>query len=443
MAVRAAEVHQAAFGQQVDRVAFGEGVEVDLRLDVGVLRRLLQAIDLDLVVEVADVAHKRVVLHALHVLQRDHVAVAGGGDVDVGLAERVFHGRDLETFHRGLQRADGVDLGDDHACAEALQRMRAALADVAVAAHHRDLARDHQIGGALDAVGQRFAAAIQVVELGFGHRIVDVDRGHQQLAGFGELVQAMHAGGGFLRYAAPFGCDLLPEARAFSAGLLQEILDDLFFVIGAFFVHPLGTVFHFDALVDQQRRVTAIVDDQLGTRRARMCQRIQRALPVFLERLALPREYRHAARRDRGGAVVLGREDVARRPAHRGTKRGQRLDQHRGFLGHVQRAGHAHALQRFLGCVAGADLHQARHFLLGHGDALAAELGQRDVAHLVIVRGGFFGYRVHRRSPFDWALLRWIWPSLTGCMESPYRGVRTPWKYTSPTASCNAHRPIA
>src|SRR5690349_23170657 len=90
MAVRAAEIHEAAFGQQVDRVAFGEGVEVDLRLDVGLLRGLLQAIDLDLVVEVADVAHQRVVLHALHVFQRDHVAVTGGGDVDVGLAQRVL-----------------------------------------------------------------------------------------------------------------------------------------------------------------------------------------------------------------------------------------------------------------------------------------------------------------------------------------------------------------
>src|SRR6185312_16090885 len=61
----------------------------------------------------------------------------------------------------------------------------------------------------------------------------------------------------------------------------------------------------------------------------------------------------------------------------------------------------AHALQRFLRRVTSADLHQARHFLLGHRDALAAEVGLGDVAHLVVVRSGFFGYGVHGVSPMD------------------------------------------
>ena len=76
----------------------------------------------------------------------------------------------------------GIDLGDDHARAHAAQRVRRALAHVAVAADHRDLAGDHHVGRALDAVGQRFAAAVEVVELRLGHRVVDVDRRNQQLA---------------------------------------------------------------------------------------------------------------------------------------------------------------------------------------------------------------------------------------------------------------------
>ena len=56
-----------------------------------------------------------------HVLQRDDVAVAGGGDVDVAAAERVFDGGDFETFHRRLQRVDGIDLRDDDARAETAQ----------------------------------------------------------------------------------------------------------------------------------------------------------------------------------------------------------------------------------------------------------------------------------------------------------------------------------
>jgi hypothetical protein len=86
------------------------------------------------------------------------------------------------ALHRRLQRADRVDLGDPDVGALAAQRLGRALADVAVAADHRDLAGDHHVGGALDAVDQRLAAAVEVVELGLGDRVVDVDRREQQLA---------------------------------------------------------------------------------------------------------------------------------------------------------------------------------------------------------------------------------------------------------------------
>ena len=72
---------------------------------------------------------------------------------------------DLVAVHGGLQRADRVDLGDDDAGALAAQRLGAALADVAVAADDRDLAADQDVGGAVDAVDQRVAAAVLVVEL--------------------------------------------------------------------------------------------------------------------------------------------------------------------------------------------------------------------------------------------------------------------------------------
>ena len=46
--------------------------------------KFLQAGDLNLAVEVADVADDGVVLHRAHVLDGDDVLVAGGGDEDVG-----------------------------------------------------------------------------------------------------------------------------------------------------------------------------------------------------------------------------------------------------------------------------------------------------------------------------------------------------------------------
>src|SRR3712207_7815321 len=42
------------------------------------------------------------------------VAVAGGGHEDVGLADDVLQRGDLVALHGGLERADRVDLRDDH-----------------------------------------------------------------------------------------------------------------------------------------------------------------------------------------------------------------------------------------------------------------------------------------------------------------------------------------
>src|SRR6266851_2553638 len=172
-----AEVHQAPFGEQDDALAVGEDDVVDLRLDVLPLV-LLEAGDFDLVVEVADVAHDGVVLHALHVLVRDDVEVAGRGNEDVRLVRGVIHGHQPVAFHRRLQRADRVDLG-----------------------------------GALDAVDQRLAAAVDVVELRLGDRVVDVDRREEEPLLLRHLVEAMHSGRGFLGDASDFLGDLRVPAR--------------------------------------------------------------------------------------------------------------------------------------------------------------------------------------------------------------------------------------
>ena len=192
MARAAAEVHEAALGEQDDALAVGEDDVVDLRLDV-LPRVLLERRDVDLVVEVADVAHDRVVLHALHVVVRDDVDVAGRGDEDVGLVGGVVHRDDAIAFHRRLQRADRIDLGDPHLRRQRAQRLRRALADVAVARDERDLAGDHHVGRALDAVDQRLAAAVQVVELRLRDRVVDVDRGEAEAAFLVHLVEALDA----------------------------------------------------------------------------------------------------------------------------------------------------------------------------------------------------------------------------------------------------------
>src|SRR3546814_5385596 len=136
------------------------------------------------------------VLHWANVVDGDDVDIAGGGDEDVALGYRVVHGGDLIAFHRRLQRADRVDLGHHHPRALAPERGGAALADIAIAGDYGDLAGHHHVGGALDAVYQAFAAAIQIVELRLGDGVVDVDGGDHPPPGLGHPVHPVQAGRG-------------------------------------------------------------------------------------------------------------------------------------------------------------------------------------------------------------------------------------------------------
>ena len=47
-----------------------------------------------------------------------------------------------------------------------------ALADIAIAAHDGELAGEHHVGGALDAVDEALATSVEVVDFGLGHALV-------------------------------------------------------------------------------------------------------------------------------------------------------------------------------------------------------------------------------------------------------------------------------
>ena len=275
---------------------------------------------MDLVVEVADVTDDGLVLHFRHVLDGDDIHVARCCDVDIAAAQRLFDGGDFVTFHRGLESVDRIDLGDDDAGALAAEGLRAAFSDVAVSADDGDFAGDHDVDRAIDAVDERMAAAVEVVELRFGDRVVHVERGNQQLAQLLEFVEAMHAGSRLFGDAAPFLHDLVENEGISAVDLLEEILDDFLLVASAWRVHPIVSFFELIAFVEQERHVAAVIDDELRAFAFAIQDRLPCAIPVFLERLALPGEDRHAGFRDGRGGVILRREDVATRPAHRGAE---------------------------------------------------------------------------------------------------------------------------
>ena len=130
----------------------------------------------------ADIADDRHVLHGAHVIDPDDVFVAGGGDEDVRTVDHILQHDHFEAVHCGLQCADWIHFRDLHAGAGTGKRRSRSLADIAVAADNGDLAGHHHVRAAADTVDQRFLAAILVVELRLGHRVVDIDGGEGKQA---------------------------------------------------------------------------------------------------------------------------------------------------------------------------------------------------------------------------------------------------------------------
>src|SRR5438105_14503491 len=105
MARCASEIYEPALSEQENFVSVREGIFVHLGLDVRALdaRRGVQHIDLNLIVEVADVRDDGLILHSLHVLKRNDVEITGRGDGNSAAAERIFGGRYFVAFRPSLQ----------------------------------------------------------------------------------------------------------------------------------------------------------------------------------------------------------------------------------------------------------------------------------------------------------------------------------------------------
>ena len=164
----ATEIHEATFGQQDDAFAVRENDVINLWLDVFLLEAV-EVGNIDLVVEVADVAHDRLIFHALHLRAGYHVIVARCCDNNIHLFTDFVKADNTVAFHGCLHGADRIYFGDPNRRAKSAQRLCAALADIAVAANDRDLACDHDVGGTLDTVNERLTTAVEVVELGLGN----------------------------------------------------------------------------------------------------------------------------------------------------------------------------------------------------------------------------------------------------------------------------------
>lgn len=270
------KVDKTSLSEEDDVASVLEGVAVDLWLDGVLLGGIgVEPLDVNLTIEVSDVADDRVVWKKLEVLSGDDILASGGGNNDVGLWSSLLEGGDFVSLHSGLKSVDWIDLGNDDTGTESLEGSSRSLSDVSVSSDNSDLSGEHNISSALDSVWKRLTDSVQVIELGLGHRVVDVDCWDLEVSLGEHLSQVVNSGGGLLGESTDSG----------------EVL------------RVLG--------VDQVGEVTSVVEDHVEWLSILEDDGLLNAPFVLLIGLSLPGVDWNSGLSDGGGSVILSGEDVA------------------------------------------------------------------------------------------------------------------------------------
>jgi hypothetical protein len=241
-------------------------------------------------------------------------------------------------------------------------------------------------------------ATIQVIELGLGNRVIDVDGREEQLTLLGHNVKSVHTSGGLLRDTNHALSQSVPLARALGELTGKESQDNLeLSVVGGVRVRKraiLGILLlSLDTLVDEESHVSTVIDDEVTSVSLSILRPgdgVEGALPVLLKSLTLPGEHGSRAITGNGsGGMILGGEDVAAAPSDLGTKSLQGLDEDSSLNGHVEGTRDTSSSEELSTELTTAS-HQTRHFMLSKFDFLAAEVSKRDISNAIITRGHCF-----------------------------------------------------
>lgn len=183
------------------------------------------------------------------------ITAASRGDEDLTKRSSILHGGDLVAGDSGLESVDGINFGNEDSGTHGVESLGATLSNVTETSDDSDLTSDHDIGGTLDTIDEGFSASVQVVELGLGDSVIDVDGRDKELALLHHPVEVVNTSGGLLRDT---------EAVLEHVGVL---------------------------LVDQRGQITTVIEDQVQLLAVLECLELLLKAPgVLLLGLTLPGE---------------------------------------------------------------------------------------------------------------------------------------------------------
>lgn len=201
------EIDETTFCEEEDFVPAREDDVIDLRFDIFPLV-FSHARDIDLTVEMSDIADDGFVTHFDHVIMGDDIFIPGGGDEYISLVAGIIHRDDTVSFHAGLEGTDRVDFCDPDSGSHSTECGSTSFPDISVSADDGDFPGDHDVGGSFDAVDDGFSTSVEVIEFGLGDGVIDIDSREGESSGFEHLVETVNSCSGFLSYSADVFSDI-------------------------------------------------------------------------------------------------------------------------------------------------------------------------------------------------------------------------------------------
>src|SRR5580693_1513606 len=128
-------------------------------------------------------------------------------------------------------------------------------------------------------------------------------------------------------------------------------------------------------LMDNSGQIATVVEDHVERLTIGPENSLLDTPVIFFKRFPLPGKNGNSLRRQRGRSMILGREDVATRPANRCSQLNERFYQNGCLNRHMEAAGNASSSQRSGGPELRTQRHQSRHLCFGYLYFFPAELG--------------------------------------------------------------------
>src|ERR1700753_195499 len=102
--------------------------------------------------------------HDFEVLANNDITATSGCDENLTKRSSLLHSCNLVSRNSSLKSVDWINFSDQDTSSHRMKCLSTALANITETCNNSNLSSNHNVGGTLNSVNQRFTAAIKVVE---------------------------------------------------------------------------------------------------------------------------------------------------------------------------------------------------------------------------------------------------------------------------------------